>query len=711
MSEQDPAQRPRSYGGGDVLAQAELTALDCLPTCVALVDYDGPAPKNLWANKAYLTTVGCTLAEFVAQVPTPSEGDVSVWEHMYHEVQVRGKEMCERNLLHHDHNNKSTSVETLYKQCRVVLEGKESGCIMVNHWALNTKDQMVSDTTYLTALLEASPYPLCLFTFDGHLITCNRAARQVFGKTIWLQSDIFGLGHRERLGLNLDELSTMGGSFRIERSERRSAYESMMDALAEPNSSYVTDLPIKKKNHSGAEVTWYCRVLAQRHDDPVTGQPIMMVSHQDVTALRKVEGELGRIQMKEATNKGLMTHDSDVAGSLLTLLGEEWDFMRDDATGKEAQDLSDDEVETRTHVDRPSRDQHQQSLGCQKLNSLRVVLDKADEWRFDVFELERETDGLPLQVLAWHVLMKHRLIEEFNIDHVKLINFLRQIETGHLDNPYHNATHVADVVQSMHCIITKGGLDKLLARIEILAALLAATIHDFEHRGFNNDFLIKTQDDWAIDANDKSPNESHHLSAAFRILRNPECNFLHRMPQQQQQQLRKLMIELVLATDMAEHMAIVSRLKTDVLKRLETPDDNFEVGEEVGEPLKSLILQAAIKVADIGHLYAPQDVHIRWSERLEEEMWLQGDVEKRRNMKVSFLMDRDKPGVTKSQPGFVDFVVRPLFETWVACFPDCKVVAENLEANYQYWKSKTPESPEDCKSESKSGGPSAPAAR
>ena len=40
------------------------------------------------------------------------------------------------------------------------------------------------------------------------------------------------------------------------------------------------------------------------------------------------------------------------------------------------------------------------------------------------------------------------------------------------------------------------------------------------------------------------------------------------------------------------------------------------------------------QVADIGHLYAPQSVHIKWSERLEEEMWLQGDVEKQRNMKV-----------------------------------------------------------------------------
>ena len=51
----------------------------------------------------------------------------------------------------------------------------------------------------------------------------------------------------------------------------------------------------------------------------------------------------------------------------------------------------------------------------------------------------------------------------------------------------------------------QGGLDKLLARIEILAALLAATIHDFEHRGFNNDFLIKTQDDWVRAPSPRAP--------------------------------------------------------------------------------------------------------------------------------------------------------------------------------------------------------------
>jgi hypothetical protein len=70
-------------------------------------------------------------------------------------------------------------------------------------------------------------------------------------------------------------------------------------------------------------------VYAERQKDPVTSEPIIMVSHQDVTQLRKVEGELGRMQMSEMTNKELRKHDSDVAGSLLVLLGEDWKYLRE----------------------------------------------------------------------------------------------------------------------------------------------------------------------------------------------------------------------------------------------------------------------------------------------------------------------------------------------------------------------------------------------
>jgi hypothetical protein len=42
-------------------------------------------------------------------------------------------------------------------------------------------------------------------------------------------------------------------------------------------------------------------------------------------------------------------------------------------------------------------------------------------------------------------------------------------------------------------------------------------------------------------------------------------------------------------------------------------------------------------------------VHKRWVQNLEEEFFQQGDAEKRHDLPVSALFDREKPGITKSQ--------------------------------------------------------------
>lgn len=41
-----------------------------------------------------------------------------------------------------------------------------------------------------------------------------------------------------------------------------------------------------------------------------------------------------------------------------------------------------------------------------------------------------------------------------------LSRFLRRVEDGYPSNPYHNAIHAADVVQSLHLLMTKGGVAK-----------------------------------------------------------------------------------------------------------------------------------------------------------------------------------------------------------------------------------------------------------
>lgn len=57
--------------------------------------------------------------------------------------------------------------------------------------------------------------------------------------------------------------------------------------------------------------------------------------------------------------------------------------------------------------------------------------------------------------------MTHRLLLCFHsaeLDQGKLARFLRRVEDGYNETPYHSKSHAADVLQSMHTLLTLGGL-------------------------------------------------------------------------------------------------------------------------------------------------------------------------------------------------------------------------------------------------------------
>ena len=60
---------------------------------------------------------------------------------------------------------------------------------------------------------------------------------------------------------------------------------------------------------------------------------------------------------------------------------------------------------------------------------------------------------------------------------------------------------------------------------QICATYYAALVHDFEHLGVNNDYLIKSFHPLAVMYNDISPLENHHVAAAVRVMLRPECMF------------------------------------------------------------------------------------------------------------------------------------------------------------------------------------------
>ena len=145
--------------------------------------------------------------------------------------------------------------------------------------------------------------------------------------------------------------------------------------------------------------------------------------------------------------------------------------------------------------------------------------------------------------------------------------------------------------------------------------------------------------------------------------------------------MRKNVIDMVLATDMAEHQRIVNLLRQDLFSKLHGKDPGA-----VDDKALTLMICGAIKISDLGHSFADFEVHRRWSKLLEEELFRQGDEERRRNLSISYLMDRSKPGVTRSQKGFFDYVVRPLALAWVDCLPASRPLIDQMESNAARWR-------------------------
>ena len=77
------------------------------------------------------------------------------------------------------------------------------------------------------------------------------------------------------------------------------------------------------------------------------------------------------------------------------------------------------------------------------------------------------------------------------------------------------------LLQTFHTLLHRAGLvPGYVDPLTLMACYIAAIVHDLDHRGLNNDFLIKSCDPLALRYNDASPMENHHLAvgAAARSL-------------------------------------------------------------------------------------------------------------------------------------------------------------------------------------------------
>uniref|UniRef100_A0A8C7ICV8 Phosphodiesterase n=1 Tax=Oncorhynchus kisutch TaxID=8019 RepID=A0A8C7ICV8_ONCKI len=340
------------------------------------------------------------------------------------------------------------------------------------------------------------------------------------------------------------------------------------------------------------------------------------------------------------------------------------------------------------------------------MEDLEPLMSHLNQWNFPIFSLMEKTQGKCGRILSQ---VSHRLFEDtglfetFKIPVHEFMNYFHALENGYRDIPYHNRIHATDVLHAVwylttqavpglpslitdHCsasdsdsdsgithshmgyLVSKtysvsedgyGCLSGLIPALELMALYVAAAMHDYDHPGRTNAFLVATSAPQAVLYNDRSVLENHHAASAWNLfMSRPEYNFLVNLDHVEFKRFRFLVIEAILATDLKKHFDFLAEFNAkvgdDVTRGIDWSNENDRL----------LVCQMCIKLADINGPLKHKDLHLQWTKGIVDEFYEQGDEESSQGLPISPFMDRSAPQLAKLQESFITHIVGPLCNSY-----------------------------------------------
>ncbi|NXJ75080.1 PDE3B phosphodiesterase, partial [Trogon melanurus] len=336
------------------------------------------------------------------------------------------------------------------------------------------------------------------------------------------------------------------------------------------------------------------------------------------------------------------------------------------------------------------------------------LMEKMNNWNFQIFDLVQEMgdqSGRILSQVTYTLFQDTGLFEIFKIPTQEFMNYFRALENGYRDIPYHNRIHATDVLHAVWYLTTRpipgfqqihnermmesdmdeasgiapaqvsytsskscsivddsyGCLSSNIPALELMALYVAAAMHDYDHPGRTNAFLVATNAPQAVLYNDRSVLENHHAASAWNLfLSRPEYNFLSNLDHVEFKRFRFLVIEAILATDLKKHFDFLAEFNAKV------NDIDSHGIEWSNENDRLLACQICIKLADINGPAKVRELHLKWTEGIVNEFYEQGDEEASLGLPISPFMDRSSPQLAKLQESFITHIVGPLCNSYNA---------------------------------------------
>uniref|UniRef100_A0A674EQ53 Phosphodiesterase n=1 Tax=Salmo trutta TaxID=8032 RepID=A0A674EQ53_SALTR len=345
------------------------------------------------------------------------------------------------------------------------------------------------------------------------------------------------------------------------------------------------------------------------------------------------------------------------------------------------------------------------------MSELDPLMTQLNNWNFPIFNLVEKTHGRSgciLSQVSYRLFEDTGLFETFKIPVREFMNYFHALENGYRDIPYHNRIHATDVLHAVWYLTTQavpglpnlltdhssdsdsdsgllapshpshightgfllskmsavmeegyGCLSGLIPSLELMALYVAAAMHDYDHPGRTNAFLVATSAPQAVLYNDRSVLENHHAASAWNLfMSRPEYNFLCNLEHVEFKRFRFLVIEAILATDLKKHFDFLAEFNAKV------GDDGCSGIDWSNENDRLLVCQMCIKLADINGPLKHKDLHLQWTEGIVNEFYEQGDEESSLGLPISPFMDRSAPQLAKLQESFITHIVGPLCSSY-----------------------------------------------
>lgn len=290
---------------------------------------------------------------------------------------------------------------------------------------------------------------------------------------------------------------------------------------------------------------------------------------------------------------------------------------------------------------------------------------KLNDWNYDFFKIKNKNDLINDVYFMFTDLFN---FDELKIDLISMYNCIIKISNKYNNNPYHNFRHAVTVTHFIYLIIKNTQISEYLSKNKLFGLLFSGLVHDIDHPGTDNLFEINKKSVLAFQYNDSSVLENYHCSTAFYIIQHEDIKLFKNLNNIEFLELRSIIIECIMATDMKNHHSLISCCKTtDILLN------------------QTLICKLIMHGADLCNQLKCFSVYKNGINRIYKEMINQKEQEEKLDITVTKKIDINNDNeIILNEINFSSYFVKPLWEIIVKIFPELEILLKEHNNNIDY---------------------------